>query len=132
MSAEIDHELIGIFEYRKGAAKRLAKLGPAAFDRVFGLYHSTELPERLQARISELQRESIDLWAYAIGTVARANPAKYLDWLAGREPSTLDLVILGDVDDLRASTVLRHALGHPEWLHRHHAEQSLAKRGERP
>ena len=134
MSAEIDHELTGVFEYRKGAAKRLAKLGPAAFDRVFDLYHSVpaELPERLQARIGELQRESIDLWAHAIGTVARANPAKYLDWLAGREPSTLDLVILGDVDDPRASTVLGQALDHPEWLHRHHAEQSLARRGARP
>lgn len=132
MSDEIDRELIGIFEFRKGAARRLAKLGPAAFDRVFHLYHSTELPERLQALISELQRESIDVWAYAIATVAKANPAKYLDWLDGREPSTLDLVILGDVDDPRTSTVLRAALDHPEWLHRHHAEQSLARRGEQP
>lgn len=132
MSAEIDHELVGIFEYRKGAARRLAALGPAAFDRVFHLYHSTELPERLQALVSELQRESIDLWAYAISTVARANPAKYLDWLTGREPSTLDLVILGDVDDPRVTAVLRRALDHPEWLHRHHAERSLARRGERP
>lgn len=104
MSDEIDRELIGIFEFREGAADRLAELG----------------------------RRCVDLWAYAISTVARANPGKYLDWLTGRTPSTLDLVILGDVDDPRASTVLRAALGHPEWLHRHHAEESLARRGERP
>lgn len=122
--------MVGIFEYRRGAVARLAALGPAAFDRVFELYHSTELPEPLRARVGELQRESVDLWAFAIAAVARANPGKYLDWLAGREPSTLDLVILGDVDDGRASSVLRAALRHPEWLHRHHAEQSLARRGE--
>lgn len=132
MSAEIDRELIGIFEYRRGAAKRLGKLGPAAFDRVFQLYHSTEVPPRLSELAGELGRESVDLWAIAIATVARANPGKYLDWLDGREPSTLDLVILGDVDDPRASTVLRRALDHPEWLHRHHAEESLVKRGDTP
>lgn len=130
----IDRELIGVFEYRKGALDRLAALGPAAFDRVFQLYHSrpADYPERLQDLIARLKRESVDLWAFAIGAVAQANPGKYLDWLAGREPSTLDLVILGDVDDPRASAVLGQALGHPEWLHRHHAKESLAKRGERP
>jgi hypothetical protein len=132
VSDEIDRELIGIFEYRKGAAERLAKLGPAAFDRVFHLYHSTDIPPRLSELGGQLGRECVDLWAYAISTVARANPGKYLDWLTGREPSTLDLVILGTVDDPRASTVLRAALDHPEWLHRHHAEESLARRGERP
>lgn len=132
MSDEIDRELIGIFEFRRGAAKRLAKLGPAAFDRVLHLYHSTEVPERLSQLGGELGRQCVDLWAEAIAAVARANPAKYLDWLDGREPSTLDLVLLGDVDDPRASTVLRRVLGHPEWLHRHHAEESLARRGEMP
>ncbi len=132
MSAEIDRELIGIFEFRRGAAKRLAKLGPAAFDRVFHLYHSTDLPPRLSELGGELGRQCVDLWAEAIAAVARANPGKYLDWLDGREPTTLDLVLLGDVADPRASTVLRRALDHPEWLHRHHAEESLARRGETP
>jgi hypothetical protein len=130
--SEIDRELVGVFESRKGAAKRLAALGPAAFDRVFHLYHSTELPERLRVLIGELQRESVDLWAHASSTVARANPGRYLDWLARRAPSTLDLVILGRVDDPRAVGVLRAALEHPDWLHRHHAERSLARQGEQP
>ena len=129
---EIDRELVGIFEFRRGAADRLAKLGPAAFDRVFHLYHSTDIPPRLSELGSELGRQCVDLWAEAIAAVARANPGKYLDWLSGREPSTLDLVLLGDVDDPRASTVLRASLDHREWLHRHHAEESLARRGERP
>jgi hypothetical protein len=88
--------------------------------------------DRELAGIGELRRESIDLWAHAIGTVARANPARYLDWPAGRAPSTLDLVVLGDVDGPRASTVLGRALGHPDWLHRHHAAESLVRRGEEP
>ncbi|MBB4908053.1 hypothetical protein [Actinophytocola algeriensis] len=132
MNDEIDRELIGIFEFRKGAAERLAKLGPSAFDRVVHLYHSTELPPRLSELGSELGRQCVDLWAEAIFAVARANPGRYLDWLDGRAPSTLDLVILGHVDDPRASTVLRGALGHPEWPHRHQAEESLARRGEKP
>jgi hypothetical protein len=131
LSDEIDRELIGIFEFRKGAAKRLAKLGPSAFDRVVHLYHSTELPPRLSELGSELGRQCVDLWAEAIFAVARANPGRYLDWLDGRAPSTLDLVILGHVDDPRASTVLRGALDHPEWLHRYQAEESLARRGEK-
>ncbi len=85
MSAEIDRELVGVFEGRKGA----------------------------------------------IGVVARASPGWYLDWLARREPGTLDLVILGDVDDPRAGDVLRAALDHPDWLHRHHAGESLARRRNR-
>jgi hypothetical protein len=132
VSDEIDRELIGIFEFRRGAARRLAALGPPAFDRVFHLYHSTDLPPRLSELGGELGRQCVDLWAEAIAAVARANPGKYLDWLDGRAPSTLDLVLLGDVADPRASTVLRAALDHPEWLHRHHAEESLARRGERP
>jgi hypothetical protein len=128
--SEIDRELIGIFEGRRGAGRRLAKLGPAAFDRVFSLYHSTELPPRLRELVAELRRESVDLWAEAIGLVAVANPAKYLDWLTGREPTTLDLVLLGHVDDPRATAVLRAALSHPDWLHRHHAEEALVRRGD--
>jgi hypothetical protein len=130
VSDEIDRELIGIFEYRRGAAKRLAALGPAAFDRVFWLYHSTEVPARLSELAGQRGRQSVDLWAEAIAAVARANPGRYLDWLDGREPSTLDLVLLGDVADPRATTVLRSALGHPEWLHRHHARESLDRRGD--
>ncbi|MFI7678354.1 hypothetical protein [Actinophytocola sp. NPDC049390] len=132
MSDEIDRELIGIFEFRKGAADRLAELGPSAFDRVLHLYHSTDIPPRLSELGGQLGRQCVDLWAEAIAAVARANPGKYLDWLTGRQPSTLDLVLLGDVDDARASTVLRAALDHPEWLHRHHAQESLVRRGEWP
>jgi hypothetical protein len=128
----IDRELTGIFEARRGAAKRLGALGPQAFDRVMHLYHSVpaELPPRLQQLVGELQRESIDLWAEAIATVAVANPGRYLDWLENREPTTLDLVILGRTDDRRATGLLRTALAHDDWLHRHHAAESLARRGE--
>jgi hypothetical protein len=122
--------LIAHFEGRRGAGARLAALGPVAFDRVFALYHSTELPPRLQELISQLRRESIDVWAEAVGRVAVANPGKYLDWLTGREPTTLDLVLLGHVDDPRATAILRAALSHSEWLHRHHAEEALVRRGE--
>ncbi len=128
--ADIDEALIALFEYRPGADERLMAFGPDAFHRVMWLYTNLprDLPPRLAELVAELKRESIDCWSHAIASVAWANPALYVDQLT--ELDTLDVVILGDIDDPRVVEILAGALDSDEWLIRYHAVRSLAKRPE--
>jgi HEAT repeat protein len=130
MHAEIDDALIALFEGRPGADERLMAFGPDAFHRVMSLYTTIpdDYPPRLVELVAQLRRESLERWAHAISAVAWANPGLYVDQLG--EPGTLDVVILGDIDDPRVVGVLRRALDSPEWLIRYHAVRSLAKRQE--
>jgi HEAT repeat protein len=131
MRADIDAALIALFEGQPGADERLIGFGPDAFHRVMSLYREwpADFPKRLAELISELKRESIDCWTHAISVVAWANPGIYVDQLAER-PGTLDVVILGTIDDPRVVGILRSALGHDDWLVRYHAVRSLAARPE--
>ncbi len=128
--ADIDEALIALFEYQPGADERLMAFGPDAFHRVMRLYtsHPKDFPPRLAELISGLGRESVDCWAHAISSVAWANPGLYVDQLT--ELRTLDIVILGDIDDPRVVEILSEALDSDEWLIRYHAVRSLAKRPE--
>ena len=105
--------------------------GPEAFYRVLALYgeRPADFPERLAELISALGRESVDCWAHAISVVAWANPGIYVDQL-GERPGTLDIVVLGTIDDPRVVRILRRALDREEWLIRYHAVRSLAARPE--
>lgn len=128
--ADIDEALIALFEFQPGADERLMAFGPDAFHRVMRLYTSIpdDYPPRLVELVAELKRESMDCWAHAITAVAWANPSLYVDQLS--TPNTLDIVILGDIDDARVVDILRTALDSTEWLIRYHAVRSLAKRPE--
>ena len=130
MRADIDDALIALFEGDPGAEERLTGFGPDAFYRVMSLYRERpgDFPGRLAELISELGRESIDCWAHAISVVAWANPGIYVDQLG--EPSTLDVVILGTIDDPRVVGILGGALDREDWLIRYHAVRSLAARQE--
>jgi HEAT repeat protein len=131
MRADIDGAVIALFEGEHGADERLTGFGPEAFHRVLELYRArpADLPKRLAELVAALGRESIDCWAHVIAVVAWANPGIYVDQLE-EPPGTLDVVILGSIDDPRVVGILRRALGSEEWLVRYHAVRSLAQRPE--
>lgn len=130
MLADIDEALIAVFEGDPAANDRLTGFGPDAFHRVLRLYHDrpADFPPRLAELIAVLGRESVDCWSHAISLVAWANPALYVDQLG--EPTTVDVVILADIDDPRVVDILGRALDRRDWLIRYHAVRSLAKRPE--
>lgn len=127
----VDDALIALFEGDPEAPERLSGFGPDAFDRVMELYRErpADYPERLVRLMNELGRETLDCWAHAISVVAWANPGRYVDRL-DELPGTLDVVILGTIEDSRVVGILARALHRDDWLVRYHAVRSLGKRAE--
>lgn len=73
-------------------------------------------------------REAIDRWASAIAIAAVAAPSAFVDAIAGEDISTMLLAILGDVDDPRATAILRDHVGDEDWLVRYNAVTALRRR----
>ena len=75
-------------------------------------------------------REAIDRWASAIALAAVAAPSAFIDAISGGAISTMLLAILGDVDDPRATDILREHVDDEDWLVRCNAVTSLRRRDE--
>ena len=73
-------------------------------------------------------REAIDRWASAIALAAVAAPSAFVDAISGEDISTMLLAILGDVDDPRATGILRDHVEDEDWLVRCNAVTSLRRR----
>jgi HEAT repeat protein len=73
-------------------------------------------------------REAIDRWASAIAITAVAAPSAFIDAISGEDISTMLLAILGDVDDPRATAILRDHVDDEDWLVRCNAVTSLRRR----
>jgi len=73
-------------------------------------------------------REAIDRWASAIALAAVAAPSAFIDAISGEDISTMLLAILGDVDDPRATGILRDHVKDEDWLVRCNAVTSLRRR----
>jgi len=75
-------------------------------------------------------REAIDRWASAIALAAMAAPSAFIDAISAEDISTMLLAILGDVDDPRATAILRDHVDDDDWLVRYNAVTSLRRRNE--
>lgn len=73
-------------------------------------------------------REAIDRWASAIAITAVAAPSAFIEAISGEDISTMLLAILGDVDDPRATAILRDHVDDEDWLVRCNAVTSLRRR----
>jgi HEAT repeat protein len=112
-----------ISEYLRNAdresADALAATGEAGVRRMVDLYFG-------------LATEPTDGVTGALSLVAAAAPTAFMDAIADKEMSRTLLMILGDVDDPRATVVLSQHLDDQDWISRYHAVNSLVRQsGER-
>jgi HEAT repeat protein len=108
--------------------RRVAGLGPEGLLRLHDIYY-----RRAAWAAPDLKgagRELADVWNQMLFELALANPSSYLDQIAARRLrlTTLEVVILGHIDDERAVALLVHASRHSDWLIRYHAVRGLVAR----
>lgn len=130
---EIDSAIVEFLRNEDAASERmLAQSGPAGLERMLDLWFGrTNRPLQEPPDVPR-GRAGADAWGGALSVVARANPAAFVDGLAGEHVSTTILAILGDVSDPRATRMLCAHLDDADWLRRYNAVASLSRRSDKP
>ncbi|MDI1461015.1 HEAT repeat domain-containing protein [Catellatospora sp. KI3] len=123
MSDGVDGVIARVLDWEPGAEKALIAAGRKGARRVFDLYYG-RAKTRLVAKATG--RELVDGWSAALHVAATLAPEEFLARLPGRVGTT-EIVILGDIDDSRATDILREQAEHEDFLHRVNAVRALAK-----
>lgn len=123
MGDGIDTMIAKVLDWEPGAEEALVAAGPAGAKRVFDLYYG-----RAHARLitKGTGRELVDGWSAALHVAASVATEEFLSQLP-RSISTTEIVILGDIDDPRATRILCEQAKHEDFLHRVNAVKALAK-----
>lgn len=112
------------------SADALVASGESGLQRLLDLWYGHS-DEPFDNPISDVpDREAIDRWVSAIAIAAVAAPSAFVDAISGEDISTMLLAILGDVDDPRATAILRDHVDDEDWLVRCNAVTSLRRRND--
>ncbi|MEV4418192.1 HEAT repeat domain-containing protein [Catellatospora sp. NPDC049609] len=123
MNDGLDAVIAKVLDWEPGADEALIAAGPTGAKRVFDLYYG-----RAKANLATKAtgRELVDSWSAALHIAASVAPEEFLAQLTSRVGTT-EIVILGDIDDPRATHILCEQARHEDFLHRVNAVRALAK-----
>src|SRR5687768_13628494 len=110
----VDAVIAKVLDWEPKAEDALIAAGPNGAKRVFDLYYG-----RAQAHLitSASGRELVDGWSAALHIAASVAPEQFLAQLTG-DISTTEIVILGGINDPRATKILCEQAKHKDFLHR--------------
>ncbi|MEU1843188.1 HEAT repeat domain-containing protein [Micromonospora sediminicola] len=119
----LDAVIARVLDWEPGADEALIAAGPPGARRVFDLYYG-----RAAANLatSATGRELGDGWSAALHIAALVAPEEFLAQMPSRVGTT-EVVILGDINDPRATRILCEQARHEDFLHRVNAVRALAK-----
>ncbi|KAB1162386.1 HEAT repeat domain-containing protein [Micromonospora sp. DT46] len=123
MNDGLDAVIVKVLDGEPGADEALIAAGPTGAKRVFDLYYGTA---RANLVTKSTGRELGDSWSAALHIAASVAPEEFLAQLPNRVGTT-DIVILGDINDPRATHILCEQARHKDFLHRVNAVRALAK-----
>ena len=116
----------------------LVALGPPALRRAVEIWYHVPRGDQTEAltdaQASRHPREIIDAWARLFAELARAYPDAYVHEIAAgrltipRDHATMEMAVLGLLENAGAAAVLRTHAGHPNWLVRLQVVRGLARR----
>jgi hypothetical protein len=123
MNDGLDAVIAKVLDWEPGADEALIAAGPTGAKRVFDLYYG-----RASANLvtKATGRELGDGWSAALHIAASVAPEEFLAQLPSRVGTT-EIVILGDINDPRATHILCEQARHKDFLHRVNAVRALAK-----
>ncbi|PTA43724.1 HEAT repeat domain-containing protein [Micromonospora sp. RP3T] len=123
MIEALDAVIAKVLDWAPGADQALIAAGPTGARRVFDLYYG-RATANLVTRATG--RELGDGWSAALHIAASIAPEEFLARMPSRVGTT-EIVILGDVNDPRATHILCEQARHQDFLHRVNAVRALAK-----
>ncbi|MFI2710184.1 HEAT repeat domain-containing protein [Micromonospora sp. NPDC018662] len=123
MSDGLDAVIAKVLDWEPGADEALIAAGPTGARRVFDLYYG-KVRANLVTRATG--RELGDGWSAALHVAALIAPEEFLAQMPSRVGTT-EIVILGDINDPRATHILCEQARHKDFLHRVNAVRALAK-----
>ncbi|GAA1416285.1 HEAT repeat domain-containing protein [Catellatospora coxensis] len=123
MDDGLDAVIARVLDWEPGADEALIAAGPTGAKRVFDLYYGRA---RANLVTKATGRELVDCWSAALHIAASVAPEEFLAQLPSRVGTT-EILILGDVDDPRATQILCEQARHKDFLHRVNAVRALAK-----
>jgi hypothetical protein len=107
----------------------LVATGPAGAGRVLELWYGGS-GDPLPKPAGMHDRELVEAWAGALGAAAAADPQAFVAAVAEREVGTIEVAILGGLDDARATRLLCEHARHRDWLMRRTAVAALGRHPE--
>ncbi|GAA2364785.1 hypothetical protein Cme02nite_32470 [Catellatospora methionotrophica] len=122
MTDSLDAAIAAALDWEPHAEDTLRAAGLPGAMRVFDLYYG-RAKARLVTRANG--RDLVDGWSAVLHLAASIAPEQFLAQLP-RRVGTTEIVILGDIDDPRATKILREQARHPDFLHRCNAVRALA------
>lgn len=123
MSDGIDAAIVKVLDWEPEGENALIAAGPAGAERVFDRYYGkAEAALNTKAR----GRELVDGWSAALHIAASIAPEAFLARLP-RDIGVTEIVILGGIDDPRATAVLCEQAAHEDYVHRCNAVKALAE-----
>jgi hypothetical protein len=123
MNDGLDTVIAKVLDWVTGADEALIAAGPTGAKRVFDLYYGRA---RAGLVTKATGRELGDGWSAALHIAASVAPGEFLAQLPTRVGIT-EIVILGDINDPRATHILCEQARHKDFLHRVNAIKALAK-----
>ncbi|MEU8007904.1 HEAT repeat domain-containing protein [Catellatospora sp. NPDC049111] len=123
MNDGLDAVIVKVLDWEPRADEALIAAGLTGARRVFDLYYGRA---RANLVTKATGRELGDGWSAALHIAASVAPEEFLARLPSRVGTT-EIVILGDIDDPRATRILCEQARHKDFLHRVNAVRALAK-----
>ncbi|WP_030144399.1 HEAT repeat domain-containing protein [Glycomyces sp. NRRL B-16210] len=122
MNEGVDAAIVKVLDWEPDGEQALIAAGPAGAERVFDLYYG-----RAKASLDTKARgrDLVDGWSAALHIAATVAPEAFLARLKG-DVGITEVVILGGIDDPRATAVLCEQAAHEDYVHRYNAVKALA------